>query len=169
MLDIGLLVIRVVIGGLLAAHGAQKLFGAFGGYGMKGTAGWLASLGLRPGVFWALLAGLGEFGGGLLFALGLLTPLGSVAVAAAMTMAILLAHRQALWVSEGGMEYNLVLIAVAAAVALMGPGAFSLDALLGVSVPAVLTAAAAVLAALTVVVGFSSREQLEPQAQVAGD
>jgi putative oxidoreductase len=75
MADVGLLILRLVVGLLLAGHGAQKLFGMFGGHGLKGTSGWLGSMGLRPAGIWALLAGLSELGGGVLLALGLLTPL----------------------------------------------------------------------------------------------
>src|SRR5688572_23388419 len=78
--DLGLLALRLTAGGLLAGHGAQKLFGAFGGHGLEGTAGWLESIGLRPGKPWATLAGLSEFGGGALTALGLGGPLGPVAL-----------------------------------------------------------------------------------------
>lgn len=168
MADIGLLILRLVVGLLLAGHGAQKLFGIFGGYGLKGTGGWLGSLGLRPGGLWAFLAGISEFGGGVLLALGLLTPLGAVAIVAAMLMAVLLAHRQSLWVTEGGMEYNLVLIAAATALIFTGPGLYSLDAAFSLSVPASLTAAAAALALVTVSVALGTRKAPAP-AQTSGD
>lgn len=168
MADIGLFILRAVIGLLLAGHGAQKLFGSFGGYGLKGTGGWLGSLGLRPGGLWAFLAGISEFGGGILLALGLLTPLGAVAIIAAMLMAVLLAHRQSLWVTEGGMEYNLVLMAAAVALIFTGPGSYSLDAVLALSVPLSLTAAAAALALITVAVALVSRKAPAP-AQASGD
>lgn len=158
-MEIALLILRLVPGLLLAGHGAQKLFGLFGGHGLKGTAGFLGSMGLRPAGLWALLAGLSEFVGGLLLALGLLTPLGAVAVIAAMIMAILMAHRQKLWVSEGGMEYNLVLIAVAAALALVGPGSLSLDAALGLSVPLPLTLTVLALALVTIFAALNTRAQ----------
>ena len=163
MADTGLFILRLVVGLLMAGHGAQKLFGMFGGHGLKGTSGWLGSVGLRPSGLWALLAGLSEFGGGVLVALGLLTPLGAVGVAASMLMAISIAHRGKLWVSEGGMEYNLVLIAVAAALVFTGPGRFSLDAALGVSVPLSLTTAAAMLALLTVLLALGTRIQAPAQ------
>jgi len=79
-MEVGLLVVRVVVGVLVAAHGAQKLFGWFGGHGLDGTAGFLESMGYRPGRPMALAAGLGELGGGALLAAGLLTPLGVAAV-----------------------------------------------------------------------------------------
>lgn len=84
---------RLVAGGLLAGHGARKLFGSFGGHGLEGTSGWLESIGLRPGKQWALLAGTSEFGSGVLTALGLLSPLGSLGVLAPMATATGTAHR----------------------------------------------------------------------------
>ena len=135
--DIGVLVLRLVVGGVMFAHGAQKLFGWFGGYGLAGTSGFFGGqLRLRPATFWTLLAGLSEAGGGLLLALGLLNPLGSLGIIAAMLMAIILAHWPRFWMSENGIEYHLVLIAAALAVAIGGPGAYSLDAALGVALPA---------------------------------
>ncbi|MDQ0928845.1 putative membrane protein YphA (DoxX/SURF4 family) [Bacillus atrophaeus] len=74
MLSVGLLIIRLIIGLLFVGHGAQKLFGWFGGHGLKGTGGWFESIGMKPGVTVALLAGLSELFGGIMFALGLLTP-----------------------------------------------------------------------------------------------
>lgn len=168
MADIGLLILRLVVGLLMAGHGAQKLFGMFGGHGLKGTSGWLGSMGLRPAGMWAFLAGVSELGGGVLLALGLLTPLGAVGVVAAMLMAVLLAHRQALWVTEGGMEYNLVLIAAAVALVFTGPGKFSVDAALGLSVPLSLTVGIAVLALLTVVTALGARK-VPVTAQTSGD
>ncbi len=130
MMSIGILVIRLVIGLTFMGHGAQKLFGWFGGYGPKGTGGWLESIGIKPGVAMAILAGLAEFGGGALFALGFLTPLASLLIVVTMLMAIVKVHRQnGYWVTQNGYEYNLILIAVAIGVALTGAGAYSLDAL----------------------------------------
>ncbi|WP_232696268.1 DoxX family protein [Brevibacillus daliensis] len=127
MLDLGLLIIRIVIGGLFVAHGAQKLFGWFGGYGLKGTAGWLESIGLRPGVFMAFMAGASELVGGLLFATGVFTWLGALMITGAMVVAIATVHgKNGLWATQNGYEYNLVLIAVVIGVALGGPGAYVL-------------------------------------------
>lgn len=91
-MEAGLLLIRVMLGGIMAAHGAQKLFGWFGGHGIPGTAGWLESMGLRPARLYAAVNGLAEFGGGALLVLGLLTPLGAAAVAGVMFVAITTVH-----------------------------------------------------------------------------
>jgi putative oxidoreductase len=133
MEDIALLILRVVIGGLFVAHGAQKLFGAFGGYGLKGTAAFLEQIGVKPGYLMALVAGSAEFGGGLLVLVGFLTPLGALAIIATMVEAIAKVHApHGLFNENGGYEYNLVLIAVAAALILTGSGAYGLDAVLGI-------------------------------------
>lgn len=136
MKDLGLLILRATTGALLAGHGAQKLFGAFKGPGLEGTAGMLESLEIRPGRAWAPAAGLAEFGGGLLTALGLCTPLGPVATISAMTMATLTAHRgKPIWATAGGAELPAVNIASALAIALAGPGRYSVDAALGLRLP----------------------------------
>ena len=131
MIDIGLLLIRLVIGLLFIGHGAQKLFGWFGGYGLKGTGDWMDSLGIKPGMTMALLAGLTELIGGILFVLGLLTPLAGLMIAATMVMAIVKVHGpNGLWSTQNGYEYNLTLLAVAIGIALIGPGQYALDAFL---------------------------------------
>jgi putative oxidoreductase len=131
MLNIGLLLIRLVIGILFIGHGAQKLFGWFGGYGLKGTGGWFESIGMKPGVTMALMAGLTELIGGILFALGLITPLGGIMIAATMVIAIAKVHgANGLWSTSNGYEYNLVLLAVTIGIALVGPGQYALDAFL---------------------------------------
>ncbi|WKA56612.1 DoxX family protein [Planococcus shixiaomingii] len=131
MMDTGLLIIRLVIGLLFAAHGAQKLFGWFGGYGLAGTGGWMDSLGLKPGKTMALIAGLSELIGGLLLVIGFLTPLAALLIAGTMVMAIVKVHLpNGLWSTANGYEYNLVILAVVIGLALTGPGQYAVDALL---------------------------------------
>ncbi|KAB7704385.1 DoxX family membrane protein [Bacillus aerolatus] len=131
MIDAGLLLIRLVIGLAFVGHGAQKLFGWFGGYGLKGTGGWFESIGMKPGVTMALLAGLAEFVGGALFALGLFTPFAGMIIAGTMLMAIVKVHGpNGFWSTQNGYEYNLVLLAVAIGIAMTGPGRYAIDALL---------------------------------------
>src|SRR3954451_3284572 len=131
MINIGLLIIRLVIGLLFVGHGAQKLFGWFGGYGLKGTGGWFESIGVKPGITMAVFAGLAELIGGILFALGLLTPLAGILIAGTMVMAIIKVHvPNGLWATSNGYEYNLTLLAVAIGIALIGLGQYALDALL---------------------------------------
>jgi putative oxidoreductase len=135
--DLSILLLRVIVGGLMFAHGTQKLFGWFGGHGFNGTRAWLqGQLRLRPAPLWTAMAGLAEGFGGLLLATGFLTPFGSVAIIGIMLTAIILTHWPRIWVAENGFEYNLVLITAAAAIAIAGPGAYSLDAVLGLAVPA---------------------------------
>ena len=130
-MNIGLLLLRVVVGGLFVGHGCQKLFGWFGGHGPRGTAGFFSSLGYRRPELMALVAAVAETTGGTLLALGLLTPVASAAIAGVMLNAIVAVHlRNGLWVTSGGFEYPLVLATVAVALAFTGPGAFSVDAVL---------------------------------------
>jgi putative oxidoreductase len=127
----GLLLLRVVIGGTLFAHGAQKLFGWFGGHGLRGTAGFFGSTGWRLPLLMAFLAGLGETSG-LAFAFGLLTPLAALGIATVMLNAIFAVHwRNGFFNGDGGLEFPLALGAVAVAVAATGPGRFSIDNAIG--------------------------------------
>ncbi|WP_420768674.1 DoxX family protein [Parageobacillus thermoglucosidasius] len=131
MASIGLLLIRFVFGLTFAGHGAQKLFGWFGGHGLKGTAGWIESIGLKPGKAMALAAGASELAGGILFAIGLWTPLAALLMVVPMIVAIAKVHgSNGYWVTQNGYEYNLAIIAVAIGVALTGPGQYSLDAII---------------------------------------
>ncbi|HEX6468558.1 MAG TPA: DoxX family protein [Streptosporangiaceae bacterium] len=129
----GLLALRVVLGLILAAHGAQKLFGWFDGPGLRGIAGMFGGhLRFRAPLLMALVGGLAEFGGGLLLASGLLTPLAALAIAAMMINAAVTVHwANGFWATKGGYEYNLLILATAAAIAATGPGRYSLDALIG--------------------------------------
>jgi putative oxidoreductase len=128
----GLLLLRVVLGLTLAAHGAQKLFGWFGGYGLDATGGFLESIGFRPGRRNALMAGLTEAGGGVLLALGLLTPAAAALVLSVMIVAGASVHAgKGFFASNGGYEYTFVLGLAALSIAFTGPGAWSLDSALG--------------------------------------
>lgn len=165
-IDAGLLLLRVVVGLLFAGHGAQKLFGWFGGYGLDGTSGWLASIGFKPARTWGLLAGLSEFGGGLLLALGLFTPLGALALIGAMLIAIFKVHvKNGVWVTQGGYEYNLVLLVVSAVVGFAGPGRYALDSLLGLALPPALFWIGLVITLAVVGVALVRSNQGEPAAQ----
>ncbi len=127
------LLFRATVGGLFVGHGTQKLFGWFGGHGLEGTAGSMESLGLRPGRRHAVAAGAAEAGGGLLLALGLATPLAAATLSSVMITAIRTVHgKNGPWVTDGGWEYNGVLIAALAALAEAGPGELSLDERLGI-------------------------------------
>jgi putative oxidoreductase len=127
-----LLLLRLVVGLSFIGHGAQKLFGWFGGGGPSGTAAGFASMGFKAPLAMAIMAGLGEFGGGSLLALGLLTPLATFAICCVMTVAVVSAHlKNGYWAYKGGYELNLAYVAVALAAALAGPGAWSLDRAIG--------------------------------------
>jgi putative oxidoreductase len=158
--DLGLLALRLTTGGLLAGHGAQKLFGSFGGHGLAGTSGFLETMGLKPGKQWAALAGASEFGSGLLTALGLFGPLGPISMYGPMLMASLTAHAgKPIWVTSGGAELPIAYMANATALALLGPGRLSLDRALGIKTPRALVGLAAAGVAAGVAVGLLSREQ----------
>jgi putative oxidoreductase len=132
-MNLALLVLHVVIGLLFFAHGTQKLFGWFGGYGIGGTAGFFEQIGLRPGRLHAWGAALGETLGGLLLALGLFTPIGSALVIAVMVTAVIAVHwPKGFFNTEGGYEFNLTLVSVAFALAGVGPGEWSLDNVVGI-------------------------------------
>ncbi len=127
-----LLVVRAVVGGLFVGHGAQKLFGWFGGHGPEGTGQFLENVGVRPGRRAAIAAGSAEAAGGALLVAGLFTPLAGAALSSVMITAIRHVHGgKGPWVTEGGYEYNLVLLATIFALAEAGPGPISLDRALG--------------------------------------
>ena len=127
----GLLLLRVVVGVLLIGHGTQKLFGWFGGHGPRVTGSFFEFLGYRPGVLFAVIAGLTEAGGGAMLALGLLTPLAGAAVVGVMLNAASSLRERGPWVINGGWEYTFTLATVGASIALTGPGTASLDHALG--------------------------------------
>jgi putative oxidoreductase len=143
MKNLSLLFLRLVVGTLLAGHGAQKLFGWFKGPGLKGTHGFMETLGMKPGIVWGTAAAIGEFSGGTLTALGFLNPVGPINVAAVMAVAVRKAHwRMPIWASEGGAELALTNMAAATALAMTGPGKYSLDGALGLKLPRWFTALA---------------------------
>jgi putative oxidoreductase len=170
----GILLIRIVVGVTLGAHGAQKVFGWFGGHGPRGTAGFFGDgLGFRAPLLLAMAAGAAELSG-LAFAAGFLTPLAALGIVVAMLTAIATVHWQkGFFMTEGGFEYNLVLIAVAVGVTMTGPGSYTLDAALGWagSITGVwwglgVLGAGAVLTALTLAVFRAPRrERLKLHAQ----
>lgn len=143
-IDLGLLVLRVLVGVTFSLHGFQKLFGWFGGGGLTGTASWFRSLGFGDGRIAAVMAGSSEVAGGLGLAMGLLTPFAAAAMIGTMTTAAFVNNAsKGFWSAGNGWELNGYLIVVPFAVAITGPGALSLDALLGLQllwgpVPAVI-------------------------------
>lgn len=129
---VGILILRLVLGCTIAAHGVQKLFGWFGGHGLEKTGKFFDSLGLRPGKLHALVAGLSEAAGGVLVAAGLLTPLGIAAIVGVMVAAIAIVHlRHGFFAASGGIEYPFLLALAAVAIGYTGAGTYSLDHLIG--------------------------------------
>ena len=123
--------VRVAIGATFAAHGAQKLFAWFGGYGLEGTAGWMASIGIEPAMLMTVLAGSSEFFGGLLLIVGLLVRPAALTLAIAMVVAIFTVHIQnGLFMSNNGYEYALALLVVSVGLMIRGGGSFSADRVL---------------------------------------
>ncbi|MFG2123548.1 DoxX family protein [Streptomyces sp. NPDC048710] len=126
--DWGLLLVRLTFGLLMAAHGAQKLFGIFGGNGLTATGRAFASIGYRPGKLFAVMGGTSEFLGGLGLALGLLTPLAAAALIGTMINAMAtVTGAHGLWDTNGGVEYSVCITVVAIAIAAIGPGRLALD------------------------------------------
>jgi putative oxidoreductase len=131
---VGLAALRVLVGALFMGHGLQKLAGWFGGHGLGATAKSFESLGLRPGKAQATASGVAETAGGAMLAAGLLTPLGASLISGSMITAIRKVHaKNGVWVTNGGAEYNLVLLGVVFAITDVGPGGWSLDAARGKS------------------------------------
>ncbi|WP_129309448.1 DoxX family membrane protein [Streptomyces sp. L2] len=158
--DLGLLLLRLGTGGVLAAHGAQKLFGWFGGHGLEGTGQFMESVGYAPGKASATMAGLAEAGGGTLLALGLATPAAGAAAVGAMAGASAVHMPNGFFAAEGGYEHAASLGLAAAGLAITGPGRYSLDHALGHVVDRgwMVPAAMGVTAAATaVVIGMRAR------------
>jgi putative oxidoreductase len=128
-LDVGIFLVRLFFGLAIAAHGAQKLFGWFGGYGLKGTGGFFEGIGFKPGGLFASAAGISEFLGGLLLVVGLFTPLGAAAVLTAMIVASVSVHlKNGFFVQSNGFELAFLYGAVAMGLIFTGAGSYSLDA-----------------------------------------
>lgn len=148
-MKLGLTLLRVIVGALFFGHGTQKLFGWFGGHGIEGTAGFFETIGLKPGRKHATAAGAAEAGGGVLVALGFLTPAAAASLIGVMSTAIRKVHgKNGPWVTDGGYEYNLALIAIMVALADVGPGDLSLDHALGIEVKGPLVALLALAAGI---------------------
>jgi putative oxidoreductase len=168
-MDLALLVLRLVVGLLFVGHGAQKLFGVFGGGGLESTSGVFDNIGLQPGWLHARAAGTAEFVGGALIALGLFTPFAAAALIGVMTAAVLTVHaRNGIWNSNQGYEFNLVLSAAVFALAGIGAGAWSLDNAFGFDLHGVIWAVAALAVGIiggvgTVILGrISARHEPHP-------
>jgi putative oxidoreductase len=169
-MEYGMILLRLVVGLTLAAHGSQKLFGSFGGSGPAGTRKFFAGLGFRTPLAMAVIAGLSELGGGLLFAFGLVTPFAALALTVVMLNAIGTVHwKKGFFNSAGGFEYNLLIIATAVAVTAAGPGRFSLDHAFGwagnISGPwwaLAIVLIAPMIALVTLTLGRSSRRPAAP-------
>jgi putative oxidoreductase len=166
-LNLGLLLLRVVCGLTLAAHGAQKLFGWFGGSGFAKQREGMAKQGYKPAMLWACLVVLGEVGGGLSLAFGFLMPLGAAGAFGGMFMAIFKVHwKNGFWNGKRGIEFPLSLLTIAAALGIMGPGDYSLDGLLKIALPTPLLFG--VLAAAAVLVDVVGLVMTRPPAAAPG-
>jgi len=164
-MDLGLFLIRAVVGSLLAGHGIQKLFGRLGGYGLAGTGGYLEALGLRPGKLFAAIAGAAELTGGVLFVIGLATPVAALLIVSTMFVAARTDHAgKGLWIFNGGAEYVLTVAAIVLAVVIIGPGGWSLDGALGLQTSGVANGVAALTVA---VIGAAAILVLRNRAEVA--
>ncbi|MER6352834.1 DoxX family protein [Streptomyces sp. NPDC001634] len=170
--DVGLLLLRLGTGGVLAAHGAQKLFGWFGGGGIEGTGQFMESVGYQPGRVSARAAGLAEAGGGTLLALGFATPAAGAAAAGAMAGAAAVHVPNGFFAMSGGYEYAATLGLTAASLAVTGPGRLSVDALFGHAVNRdwmVPAAFAATAAATALVVGAQNQRLRKKEERAEGE
>jgi putative oxidoreductase len=152
MLDFALLVLRLFVGLLIAAHGAQKVFGWFGGGGIPGTQRMVRSLGVHPSIFWTWVSALNELIGGLLTALGLLMPLGPLMILANMLFAVFHVHiGKGFWNTQGGVEFPLLILVTAVALGFADGGRYTLDTFIGFTLP---EPAAMIIGMVIVVIGY---------------
>jgi putative oxidoreductase len=166
VVTVGLLVLRLVLGLVLAAHGTQKLLGWFGGPGIDGFAETLERLGVRPGRTWAIISGAVELGGGLLVAGGLLTPVAALFLAGDLLVAILTIHlSRGFWNRDGGFEFPLSLIGGLIALSLVGPGPASVDHAIGLTLPEPASWLAIVIVVLLGVVAAVAAGRLQTEDQ----
>ena len=167
-MELGLLLLRTTVGLTLAAHGAQKVFGWFGGYGPDATGQFMETIGFRPGRRHALAAGYIELVSGLLLAAGFLTPLAAAVMASVMVVAAATVHwKNGFFVTNGGYEFNLVLAAAALSLAFTGPGALSLDHALGLAREGIVWGLGAAVVAVLGAAGQLAQRQRMPATPTA--
>ena len=165
-MDLGILLLRMTVGLALAAHGSQKVFGWFGGYGPDATGQFMEALGFRPGRRHALAAGYVELVGGLLLAIGFLTPLAAALIASVMVVAAATVHwKNGFFITSGGYEFNLVIGAAALAIAFTGPGALSLDSIVGFAPAGVAWGVGAAIVAVLGAMGQLAQRHVSPEAE----
>jgi putative oxidoreductase len=164
-MDVGILLLRITVGLALAAHGSQKVFGWFGGYGPDRTGQFMEALGFLPGRRHALSAGFAELGGGLLFAVGFVTPLAAAVIASVMLVAAVTVHwKNGFFATNGGYELNLVLGVAALSVAFTGPGALSVDNVDGNALDGVVWGVSAAVVAVVAAIGQLAQRRVPPAA-----
>jgi putative oxidoreductase len=163
-MDLGTLLLRMTVGLVMAGHGSQKLFGWFGGYGPDGTGQAMEVLGFRPGRRHALAAGYVELVGGLLLAIGFLTPLAAALIASVMVVAAATVHwKNGFFITSGGYEFNLVLGVAALSLAFTGPGALSLDHAAGFAPAGIAWGVGAAIVAVLGAAGQLARRHPSPE------
>jgi len=169
VVNAGLLILRLILGMIVAAHGAQKLFGRFNGPGLDGFAAILERLGVRPGWPWALIAGVVEFGGGIMVAAGLLTPVAALFVAGDLLVAILTVHiAKGFWNTDGGFEFPLSIIAGMVALSMVGPGRLAIDTVIPLHLPQPATWLIIVIVVLLGVIAAVALPRALPGVQAEG-
>src|SRR5262245_50676324 len=161
-MDVGILLLRMTMGLAFAAHGSQKVFGWFGGYGPDGTGQFMEALGFRPGRRHALAAGFVELFGGLLLALGFLTPLAAALIASVMVVAAVTVHWKNGFFAPRGYELNFVLGMAALSIAFTGPGALSVDSIAHYPLSGVAWGICAAVVAVAAAIGQLAQRRMPP-------